>query len=67
MSNEEVEAALAHLIGTDYESSLKAEVSTLTGRERVNGPGDFSTKEYDPKRVTLVTDDKNIITRICFG
>ena len=56
MNNEQVLQALAHLIGTPYEPSVKATISEITGRARVVGPNEMTTKEYDTNRIHINTD-----------
>ncbi len=67
MSNAEIETAVAHLVGTDYEESVKAQITELTGCARVVGPNEISTREIDETRVHILTDDNNVITGITFG
>jgi hypothetical protein len=67
MTNEEVLSATKHLIGTRYTAAVKTYITELTGRSRVTGPGEITTKEYDLTRVAVVTDDAGMITAIQFG
>lgn len=67
MTNEQVIAALVHLIGTEYTSSLKAEITEITGRQRIVGPNEASTMEYDLNRVHVVADGELKITGFTFG
>lgn len=67
MNNEQALQALAHLIGTPYEPSAKATISEITGRARVVGPNDMSTKEYDINRIQINTDANSLIQGFSFG
>ncbi|AGZ37781.1 hypothetical protein C4Q28_01600 [Pseudomonas sp. SWI6] len=61
MNNEEVLQALAHLIGTPYEPSIKDAITAITGRPRVVGPNEITTREYDINRVHIKTDAHAVI------
>jgi hypothetical protein len=67
MTNEQVLDALRPLIGTCYVVSVKACITELTGRNRVVGVGEISTKELDPNRINIVGDDNGRITGFHFG
>ncbi len=67
MTNEEVLQTLQPLIGTPYEPSVKARITELTGRLRVAGPHELMTREHDMQRITLVTDDEEVIQGFRFG
>ncbi len=67
MTNDEVLQHTQHLIGTPYAAAVKVSIAELTGRHRILGPGEISTKEYDTDRITVVTDDAGIITAFNFG
>lgn len=67
MNNEEILHALAHLIGTPYEPSVKATISEITGRARVVGPKEISTKEYDDQRIHIATDANSLIQGFSFN
>ncbi|KQB53478.1 hypothetical protein AQS70_10150 [Pseudomonas endophytica] len=67
MNNDEVKKAISHLIGTPYVPSVKAYISELTGRTRVVGVNEVSTKEMDPNRIHLIGDDNNCIASFQFG
>ncbi|MHC6228051.1 I78 family peptidase inhibitor [Pseudomonas sp. X10] len=67
MTNEEALQALETLIGTPYEPSVKATISELTGRLRVVGPSEFTTREYDLQRITIVVDEDDAIQGFRFG
>ncbi|HDS1678767.1 TPA: hypothetical protein QEM39_000232 [Pseudomonas putida] len=67
MNNEQVLQALAHLIGTAYEPSVKATISEITGRVRVVGPNEISTKEYDVERIHIKTDANSLIQGFSFS
>ncbi|NIE76565.1 hypothetical protein F3J44_16230 [Pantoea sp. Tr-811] len=61
MNNDEVLQALAHLVGTDYDDAVKDTITSLTGRARVVGPRDFSTREFDPNRIHVTVDGQGRI------
>lgn len=67
MTNDEVTHALQHLIGTQYVESLKAQIAEATGRQRVVGPDDISTKEFDPTRIHICADGSGAITGFAFN
>ncbi|MBX8483510.1 I78 family peptidase inhibitor [Pseudomonas cichorii] len=67
MTNEQITQALQYLIGTRYLPSLNAYISELTGRARVLGPGDVSTREFDLNRVQINADQAGLISSFTFG
>lgn len=67
MNNEEILKLLGYLIGSRYVPSVKAYISELTGRTRVVGVDDISTKEWDEKRIHLIGDANNCIASFHFG
>jgi len=67
MNNEEVQQALAHLIGTQYDSAVKATIAEITCRTRIVGPEDMSTKEYDVNRIHIAVDANNLIQGFSFA
>ncbi|MEE1921532.1 I78 family peptidase inhibitor [Pseudomonas sp. 148P] len=67
MTNDEVVVALASLVGCEYTSAMKAEITGLTGRARVVGPMDVSTMEYDESRIHVVAGGNGVITGFRFG
>ena len=67
MSNEVVLQQLQHLIGTRYVPTVKAYISELTGRDRVVGPGEVTTREFDVNRVNIEADGAGIITAFHFS
>lgn len=67
MTNEQITQALQHLIGSHYVPAVKAYVSELTGRARVLGPGDVSTREFDLNRVQVNADQTGLISSFTFG
>lgn len=67
MTNEEVLVALASLIGTPYTETVKGQIATSTGRTRVAGPTDITTKEFDESRIHVVTDGNDVIEGFRFG
>lgn len=67
MNNEEILKLLGNLIGSRYVPSVKAYISELTGRTRVVGVDDISTKEWDEKRIHLIGDANKCIASFHFG
>ncbi|WNW12731.1 hypothetical protein RRX38_16765 [Pseudomonas sp. DTU_2021_1001937_2_SI_NGA_ILE_001] len=67
MNNDEIIQALQYLIGSRYVPAARAYIGELTGRDRVHGPRDITTREYDLNRITVQTDDKDVITGFSFG
>ncbi|MGF6592479.1 I78 family peptidase inhibitor [Pseudomonas sp. 2835] len=67
MTNEEVLHHINHLVGTRYVPSAKAYISEMTGRARVVGAGEFSTREYDPSRIQVIANDEGIIQSFHFS
>ena len=67
MNNEQVAQLISHLIGTRYVPSVKAYISELTGRTRVVGVNEVSTKEFDADRINIKADDNNCIVSFQFG
>ncbi|MFD2645831.1 I78 family peptidase inhibitor [Pseudomonas japonica] len=67
MTNEEVQVALAKLIGCEYTQAVKAQITELTGRARVVGPNDVSTLEMDESRIHVVAGGNGMITGFHFG
>ncbi|GFM88291.1 hypothetical protein PSCICO_36900 [Pseudomonas cichorii] len=67
MTNEQITQTLQYLIGTRYIPTIKAYISELTGRARVLGPDDFSTREFDLNRVQVNTDQAGLISSFTFG
>nr|WP_314483010.1 hypothetical protein [uncultured Pseudomonas sp.] len=67
MNNEEIIKLLSYLIGTRYVPSVKAYISEITGRTRVVGVNEASTKELDQNRIHLIGDANNCIVSFTFG
>jgi len=67
MNNDEVLQTLAHLIGTPYEPSVKDTITEITGRSRVVGPNEVSTREYDIDRIHIRTDANQLIQGFSFN
>lgn len=67
MTNEEVLQTLEHLLGTPYEPGIKDTITELTGRDRVLGPNEIATREFDLNRITIAVDDENAIEGFRFG
>ena len=67
MTNEEVLRTLAHLVGTPYAPALKDTIRTLTGRPRVVGPNEMSTRDYDAERIQIKADADLMIQSFAFN
>lgn len=67
MNNDAVRTTLAHLIGTVYTEHTKSTITALTGRQRVVGPREISTKEYDPQRIHVQVDEEGKILGFHFA
>ena len=67
MNNEEVLKTLEHLVGMPYEPSIKDTIRALSGHDRVVGPGEFTTREFDPRRITITVDSDKAVQGFRFG
>ncbi|AJA13676.1 hypothetical protein DZA28_27520 [Pseudomonas alloputida] len=67
MTNEEVLQTLAHLVGTRYVPELKGTICALTGRTRVVGPNEMSTRDYDAERIQIKADADLMIQSFAFN
>ncbi|MDB6144055.1 MAG: Peptidase inhibitor family [Pseudomonas sp.] len=67
MNNEDVVVALQHLVGSRYVPTVKAYIGELTGRARVVGPKDMTTREFDPERVHIAVDTAGNISTFHFN
>ncbi|WP_040260311.1 I78 family peptidase inhibitor [Pseudomonas massiliensis] len=67
MTNEEITQRYSYLIGTPYDESMKATISTETGRDRVLGPNEISTMEFDPQRVHIRVDGNGNVQGLAFN
>ncbi len=67
MTNEQIVQQLQFLIGSRYVPSVKPYISELTGRNRVLGPGDLSTREFDVNRISVRVDNAGLIAGFSFG
>ena len=67
MNNDEALQLIKHLIGTRYVPSVKAYISEITGRTRVVGVNEASTKELDQNRIHLIGDANDCIVSFTFG
>lgn len=67
MTNDVTLQKIQHLIGSRYVPSVKPYITELTGRPRVVGPNDASTKELDRKRINIVANDEGTIESFYFG
>ncbi|MBD1550059.1 I78 family peptidase inhibitor [Pseudomonas typographi] len=67
MDNQHVVQALQHLLGTTYDETTKSTVTELTGRTRVVGPNDITTREFDLQRVHVRVGAQGRIEAITFG
>jgi len=66
MTNEEVLQQIQHLIGSRYVPTVKAYISELTGRPRVVGLNEVSTREFDDQRINM-SGNADIITAFHFN
>ncbi|UVJ43928.1 hypothetical protein NVV94_26005 [Pseudomonas sp. LS1212] len=67
MTNDDVLQKIQHLIGSPYVFSVKAYITELTGRTRVVGPNEVSTKELDLNRIHIIANDESTIKSFNFG
>lgn len=67
MNNEEVLKALEHLIGMPYEPSIKDTIRAVIGHDRVVGPDEFKTREFDPRRISISVDGDKAVQGFHFG
>lgn len=67
MTNEEVLQTLAHLVGTRYVPELKGTICALSGRTRVVGPNEMSTRDYDAERIQIKADADLMIQSFAFN
>ncbi|MBF8742277.1 I78 family peptidase inhibitor [Pseudomonas guariconensis] len=67
MTNEEVVHELQYLIGLPYEGSIKTAITQATGRTRVVGPNEMSTREFDPERVHVRVDASGAVSGFAFN
>ncbi|WP_109512209.1 hypothetical protein [Pseudomonas ovata] len=67
MTNEEITQSLQYLVGSRYVPAIRGYISELTGRARVHGPREITTREYDVNRVTVQADADEAITGFSFG
>ncbi|MFJ4144403.1 hypothetical protein [Pseudomonas sp. NPDC089734] len=67
MTNEQITQALQYLIGSRYVPSIKAYIGELTGRPRVLGDKDVSSREFDLNRIHVETDAAGLISGFTFG
>lgn len=67
MNNDEIIQLLGYLIGSRYVPSVKAYISELTGRTRIVGVNEPSTREFDSNRIHLIGDDNGCIVSFRFA
>ena len=77
MTNEAAYERIKHMIGRPYHPCVKGYISCLTGRTCVVGPDtllfipayDYSSEsfEYDPQRITIDTDEQEMIIDFLIG
>lgn len=67
MTNEQIVQNLQYLIGSRYVPTIKAYIGELTGRARIVGPGEITTKEFDAARVAVNADQAGLISHFSFG
>ncbi|MBJ9974585.1 hypothetical protein IAE35_08415 [Pseudomonas sp. S75] len=58
--------AMQRFMGMPYEPSIRDELLRLTDRP-VYGPHDAKSRDLNPFRITIQTDDQDLITGIQFG
>jgi hypothetical protein len=66
MTDAQTLQAVKDFIGTTYSPAVKEKIKTITHRP-VIGPGDFSTREFNPNRINLHTNAKGMIEGCRFG
>ncbi|EPN61699.1 hypothetical protein A244_05289 [Pseudomonas syringae pv. actinidiae ICMP 18807] len=67
MTNEVIAQTLQYLVGTRYVPTVKAYISEVTGRQKVTGSGDVTSKELDPMRLHVNVDKAGLISGFSFG
>ncbi|WP_263261920.1 I78 family peptidase inhibitor [Pseudomonas sp. RIT-PI-S] len=67
MTNEQIIETLQPFVGTPYAPGVKAAIGDLTGRSRVVGPREFTTREFDPQRIHILVDASGTITGFTFN
>ncbi|MFA0996910.1 MULTISPECIES: I78 family peptidase inhibitor [Pseudomonas syringae group] len=67
MTNEVIAQTLQYLVGSRYVPAVKAYISEVTGLQKVIGPGDITTKEFNPMRLHVNVDEAGLISGFSFG
>ncbi|MGO3983649.1 hypothetical protein ABI582_04615 [Pseudomonas sp. SAS7] len=66
MTDEQILQLMKSIIGTRFSAAVKVNIEDLTQRP-VIGPGDLSTRELNPNRITLRTNAQGVIEGCSFG
>ncbi|WP_338745624.1 hypothetical protein V3D52_27355 [Pseudomonas putida] len=66
LTDEQVLKAIQSIIGTFFTPAVKVNIEAITHRP-VIGPGDLSTRELNPNRITLRTNAQGVIEGCSFG
>ncbi|MFF7063690.1 hypothetical protein [Pseudomonas sp. NPDC008258] len=66
MTDAQTLLAVKDFIGTTYSPAVKEKFKEITHRP-VIGPGDISTRELNPSRITLRTNAQGVIEGCSFG
>ncbi|KPC25342.1 Uncharacterized protein ABJ99_2490 [Pseudomonas syringae pv. cilantro] len=67
MTNEVIAQALQHLVGSRYVPGVKAYISEITGFQKVIGPGDTATHDFNPNRLHVNVDKAGLVSGFSFG
>ncbi|WP_213878181.1 I78 family peptidase inhibitor [Pseudomonas sp. dw_358] len=67
MNTQEINEKLAPLYGVIYAKSLAAYIRERTGAKVVVGPGEPKTKDYDPERITVETNENDRVNGFKMG
>ncbi|MDU8501761.1 I78 family peptidase inhibitor [Pseudomonas syringae] len=67
MTNEVITQALQYLVGSRYVSTVKAYISEITGLQKVIGPGDITTHDFNPNRLHVNVDRAGLVSGFSFG
>ncbi|MGN2434259.1 I78 family peptidase inhibitor [Pseudomonas syringae] len=67
MTNEVIAQALQYLVGTRYVPTVKAYICEVTGLQKVIGPGDITTMDFNPMRLHVNVDKAGLVSGFSFG
>ncbi|MCI3943052.1 hypothetical protein BW686_10010 [Pseudomonas syringae] len=67
MTNEVITQALQYLVGSRYVPTVKAYIGEMTGLEKVIGPGDITTLDFNPMRLHVNVDKAGLVSGFSFG